>query len=167
MQEEVPMKFVLVLCLLLSTAAAFAKAKISIFVSLSPAGSFTAVSEKPKGNLFKQGDSFTADKVSVSIESFKTGIDLRDEHFWKHLNSSKHQKAVLTDLKATGGKATANLEVNGVKKPVAIVYKVTGQEVVARFAVKASQFNLPKAEYLGVGVEDTVKVEAVLPYRTK
>ncbi len=161
------MKFIVTLCLFLSTTTAFAKPKISVFVSLTPAGSFTAVSEKPKGNLFKQGESFTADKISITIESLKTGIDLRDEHFWKHLNSSKHDKAVLTDLKATGGKATANLEVNGVKKPIAISYKMVGEEVQANFVVKASQFGLSKAEYLGVGVEDTVKVEAILPYRMK
>lgn len=161
------MKFTLALLLLLISSVAFAKAKVSVFVSLSPAGSFTAVSEKPKGNLFRQGDTFTADKISVTIESFKTGIDLRDEHFWKHLNSTKHDKAILTNLKASGGKATADLEVNGVKKPVAMSYKVTGDEIVANFGVKASQFNLKKAEYLGVGVEDDVKVEVVLPFRTK
>ncbi len=161
------MKLFLSLCLILSTAAAFAKPKISVFVSLTPAGSFTAVSEKPKGNLFKQGESFTADKITVTIESLKTGIDLRDEHFWKHLNSTKHDKAILTDLKASGGKATANLEINGVKKPVTISYKVAGEEIMASFAIKASQFSLAKAEYLGVGVEDNVKVEATLPFRTK
>lgn len=161
------MKSIIALCLLISSVAAFAKPKVSIFVSLSPAGSFTAVSEKPKGNLFKSGDSFTADKISVTIESFKTGIELRDEHFWKHLNSTKNDKAVLTNLKAANGKATADLEVNGVKKPVSIAYKVAGEEVVATFNVKASQFSLAKAEYLGVGVEDNVKIEAVIPYRTK
>jgi hypothetical protein len=161
------MKLIVTLCLLLSALSAFAKQKVSVFVSLTPAGSFTAVSEKPKGNLFKQGDSFTADKISVTIESLKTGIDLRDEHFWKHMNSSKHDKAILTNLKASGGKATADLEVNGVKKPINISYKVAGEEVIANFTVKASQFALKKAEYLGVGVEDDVKVEAVLPFRTK
>lgn len=161
------MKLIVALCLLATSLTAFAKAKVSIFVSLSPAGSFTAVSEKPKGNLFKQGESFTADKISMTIESFKTGIDLRDEHFWKHLNSTKHDKAILTNLKASNGRATADLEVNGMKKPVSIAYKVSGEEVLATFSVKASQFGLAKAEYLGVGVEDNVKVEAVLPYRTK
>jgi polyisoprenoid-binding protein YceI len=161
------MKLFFGLCLMLSTTAVFAKAKLSVFVTLTPAGSFTAVSEKPKGNLFKQGDNFTADKIAVTIESLKTGIDLRDEHFWKHLNSTKHDKAILTDLKASGGKATANLEINGVKKPVSITYKITGEEIMASFTVKASDFSLAKAEYLGVGVDDTVKVEAVLPYRTK
>ncbi len=161
------MKLIVALCILISSFSVFAKSKISIFVSLSPAGSFSAISEKAKGNLFKQGDGFTADKISATIESFKTGIDLRDEHFWKHLNSTKHDKAVLTNLKAAGGKATADLEVNGVKKPIAINYKVAGEEIVATFAVKASQFGLAKAEYLGVGVEDNVKVEATLPFRTK
>ena len=161
------MKLIVALCILISSFSVFAKSKISIFVSLSPAGSFSAVSEKAKGNLFKQGDSFTADKISATIESFKTGIDLRDEHFWKHLNSTKHDKAVLTNLKASGGKATADLEVNGVKKSVAMTYKVVGEEVVVIFALKASQFGLAKAEYLGVGVEDNVKVEATLPFRTK
>lgn len=161
------MKLIVALCLVVTSLTASAKSKVSIFVSLSPAGSFTAVSEKAKGNLFKQGDSFTADKISMTIESFKTGIDLRDEHFWKHLNSTKHDKAVLTNIKATNGRATADLEVNGVKKPIAISYKVSGEEIIANFAVKASSFGLAKAEYLGVGVEDNVKVEAILPYRTK
>lgn len=161
------MKAILALCFLLTSIAAFAESKITLFVDLSPAGSFQAVSKKAKGNLFKQGDAFTADKISVSIESFKTGIDLRDEHTWKHMNSSNHPKATLTDLKATGGKATANLEVNGVKKPVNINYKVAGQEVIAKFAVKASQFGMKKAEYLGVGVNDVINVEAILPFKTK
>jgi polyisoprenoid-binding protein YceI len=144
-----------------------AENKITLFVTLTPAGSFQAVSNKAKGNLFKQGDVFTADKISVSIESFKTGIDLRDEHTWKHMNSTKHPKAVLTDIQASGGKATANLELNGVKKPVNIQYKVAGQEVNAKFSVKASEFGMSKVEYLGVGVADMISVEANLPFKTK
>ncbi len=136
-------------------------------VTLTPAGSFQAVSNKAKGNVIKTGDSFTADKISVSIESFKTGIDLRDEHTWKHLNSTKHPKAILSDVKGQGGKATGQLEVNGVKKPVNISYSVAGADINAKFSVKASDFGLPPKEYLGVGVGDTVTVEAVLPYKTR
>ncbi len=161
------MKAILALCLLLSSMALFAESKITLFVNLTPAGSFQAVSNKAKGNLFKQGETFTADKISVSIESFKTGIDLRDEHTWKHMNSVKHPKAVLTDLQAAGGKATANLELNGIKKPVTIAYKVVAQEVLAKFSVKASEFGMSKAEYLGVGVTDVINVEANLPFKTK
>jgi polyisoprenoid-binding protein YceI len=160
------MKAILGLCLILAAFSAFAENKVTLTVSLSPAGSFQAVSKKAKGNLFKKGDSFTADKISVSIESLKTGIDLRDEHTWKHMNSKKHPKAILTDLKAQGGKAQANLQVNGVKKPVKIVYKIKGQEIVANFEVKASEFGMSKVNYLGVGVDDLIKVEAILPFRT-
>ena len=64
------MKAILALCLLLSSFAVMAENKITLFVTLTPAGSFQAVSNKAKGNLFKQGDVFTADKISVSIESF-------------------------------------------------------------------------------------------------
>lgn len=161
------MKALILLASLLISLNSFAESKVTLYVTLSPAGSFNAVSKKPKGNLFKQGDQFTADKISVSIESFKTGIDLRDEHTWKHLNSNKHSKAILTDLKAQGGKATANLEVNGVKRPINIAYTTKGEEVHASFMVKASDFKLAKAEYLGVGVEDKIKVEAIIPFRTK
>lgn len=161
------MKFFLAVSLFLISAMVMAESKITLFVTLSPAGSFQAVSKKAKGNLFKQGDQFSADKISVSIESFKTGIDLRDEHTWKHMNSKKNPKAILTNLKAAGGKATATLEVNGVKKPIAIAYKVQGEEVLANFAVKASDFQMAKAEYLGVGVDDLIKVEAIVPFRTK
>lgn len=159
------MKKTIALSLLLLSSMAMAENKVVLNVGLVPAGSFQATSLKPKGDLKKTGESFSADKIVVSIESFKTGIDLRDEHFWKHLKSSTHPKATLSNLKAQGGKATADLEVNGVKKPVNITYKVAGQEVLADFTVKASDFTLPKAEYLGVGVSDEVKVNVTLEYK--
>lgn len=159
------MKKTFILSLFLLSSLAMAENKIVLNVGLNPAGSFQATSLKPKGDLKKTGDAFSADKITVSIESFKTGIDLRDEHFWKHLKSSTHPKATLSNLKAQGGKATADLEVNGVKKPVTITYKVVGQEVLADFTAKASDFALPKAEYLGVGVSDDVKVNVTLEYK--
>jgi polyisoprenoid-binding protein YceI len=160
------MKTLVTLFFTFLSLTAFAN-KLVLNVSLSPAGSFQAVSTKAKGNILKQGDNFTADKISVSIESFKTGIDLRDEHTWKHLNSSKHPKATLSDVKGSGGKATASLEVNGVKKPVNITYLTENQNIQAKFAVKASDFGLAKVEYLGVGVNDIINVEATLPFKTR
>lgn len=159
------MKFVLGVLLTVFSINGFAENKSTLFVTLTPAGSFQAVSKKVKGNLLKQGDGFTADKISVSIESFKTGIELRDEHLWKHMNVSKHPKAVLTDVKAKGGKATGVLEVNGIKKPVSMTYKVVGDEAHTSFTVKASDFALPKAEYLGVGVDNLIKVETIMNYK--
>lgn len=160
------MKFIIALCVLSVSFSALAN-KVTLFVTLTPAGSFQAVSNKAKGNIIKDGDMFTADKISVSIESFKTGIDLRDEHTWKHLNSSKNPKAVLSAVKGQNGKATAQLEVNGVKKPINISYAVAGSDVNAKFSVKASEFGLPPKEYLGVGVGDVINVEATLPFKTR
>jgi polyisoprenoid-binding protein YceI len=156
--------FALLFCLSFS---ALADGKVTLFVTLSPAGSFQAVSKKPKGYVFRQGDSVTAERIAVSVESFETGIELRDEHFHKHLNASKHPRTVLSDVSGSNGKAKGTLEVNGIKKPVAISYKFVGNEMHAQFNTKASEFGLKKAEYLGVGVDDNVKVEAVMPFRTK
>lgn len=161
------MKTLLLICSLLLSLGLYAETKVTVFVELTPAGSFQAVSKKVKGNLFKTGDSFTSEKLTVSVESLKTGIDLRDEHTWKHLNSSKHEKITLTDLKASGGKGSALLEVNGVKKLIAITYKEVNGEVVANFQVKNSDFSLAKVSYLNVGVKDEIKVEAIVPFKAK
>jgi hypothetical protein len=162
------MKLILVFLLLLASISAMAEESVSLFISLTPAGSFTAVSKKVKGNLIKEGGVFKADKITVSIESLKTGIDLRDEHTWKHMNSTKHPKATLSNLKAQGGKGTFDLEVNGVTvKGVTVSYTEKGNEVLATFKVSAKSFKLPEAKYLGVGVEDTVKVDATLPFKVR
>ena len=161
------MKFIMMVILLLSSIPSFAEEKITLFVTLSPAGSFQAVSKKAKGNVIKENGVFTADKISVSIESFKTGIDLRDEHFWKHMQSSTNPKATLSNLKASGGKGTAQLEVNGKKNPVTIVYVEKGPEILAKLIVKASDFSLPKAEYLGVGVDNLVEIEVALQFKAR
>lgn len=161
------MKTVMMMILLFNSLSAFAEDKITLYVTMTPAGSFQPVSKKPKGNLIKENGSFTADKISVSIESFKTGIDLRDEHFWKHLSASKYPKAILSQLKAQDGKGTASLEVNGIKKPVSIAYVEKGSEILAKFKINASDFSLPKAEYLGVGVDNIVVVEASLSFKAR
>lgn len=159
------MKYILASCLLVASFSSFAQ-KAVVSVTLTPAGSFQATSTKVKGKLADNGGMITSDKITVNVESFKTGIELRDEHFAKHLKASKKpaaEKVTLYNLKAKDGKAKADLEVNGVKKPIDITYKIEGDMVKAKFAVKASQFELPKAEYLGVGVSDDVQVEVEMP----
>ncbi len=151
------MKFIFLIAFLYSFSI-FGQTNVSIHISLSPSGSFQASTTKIKGNLKQQGSSIEADKISVQIETLRTGIDLRDEHFSKHLNADKHPKAILTQLKAQNGKGSANLEVNGVVKPVTINYSLQNGLIKATFNIKASDFNLSKAQYLGVGVEDVVTV---------
>lgn len=155
---------VLVIFLSLLSGIAHAQNKVMLSVLLTPAGSFTAASDKLSGSVMKNGNEFTADRLAITIESFKTGIDLRDKHFWKHLNSTQYTQAILSNLKGKNGKATADLEVNGVKKSVMMTYQDTGGQVKALMNLKASDFNLPPAKYLGVGVKDEVKGEIVVKY---
>lgn len=161
------MKKVFTSLALLTSLSAFASNKLALNVELSPAGSFQATTEKVKGEIIKNKDgSVSAKELSVKIKTIKTGIDLRNEHFWKHLNYNKHPKAVLSGIKGSNGKATGTLEVAGVKKPIDISYTESGNTIKATFKVKASDYKLPAAQYMGVGVEDTIQGEVSLPFKT-
>jgi hypothetical protein len=144
----------------------FANSKLVINVQLNPAGSFQATSDSLQGSLVKKNGLFSADEIIVNVKSLKTGIDLRDQHFWKHLNFEKFNKVVISNLKGQNGKATAQLEVAGVKKPVTISYKEDGTNIVAKFKVKSHDFKLPPADYMGIGVEDEVEGEVTMPFKT-
>jgi len=120
---------ILVTLLSFISFSVFAQSSISVNVTLSPSGSFQSTSTKVKGNLKKNRDMIEADKIQVKIESLKTRIELRDEHFAKHLNDSTHPKAIISGLKAQNGKGTAQLEVNGVSKPVCIKYELNDGQV--------------------------------------
>ena len=149
----------------LASFSVLAESKLIVNVELNPAGSFQATSENLRGELIKKNGVFTAKNISVNIESLKTGIDLRDEHFWKHMNSLKYNQAVISDLKGENGKATAQLEVAGVKKMIQISYQEEGNNIVGKFTVSAHDFKLPQAEYLGIGVEDKVVSEVTMPFK--
>src|SRR5665647_3697048 len=117
------MKAFILSLLFISSLSAFAESKLTLNVGLNPAGSFQANTEKVKGNIIKNKDgSFKAGKISVLISSLKTGIDLRDEHLWKHLKYDLFPKATLSDIQGKNGKATGNLEIGGIKKSVVIEY---------------------------------------------
>lgn len=154
----------LALITLIFSTQLWAENMTKIHVELSPAGSFDGVSQKMKGDLVKTGGSITADKLWINAESFKTGIDLRDEHLWKHLQNSK---IVMTNVKGQGGRATGILEINNVKKPVSMTYTEKDGHVNANFVVQNSDFKLPKASYMGVGVENSVKVEVTYPVKAQ
>lgn len=154
------MKNIKAIFVLLFIATAHAES-LKIHVNLSPTGSFEAVSDKLKGEAHKTQDGgVEAKKITVLIQTLKTDIDLRDEHFWKHLDSKNHPKAVLSDIKGKNGKATGVLELAGVKRPINFNYEEKGSTLIARFQVKNSEFKLRPQKYMGVGVEDLISGEA-------
>ena len=156
------MKFIsyLILGLSLSTVSAH---ELTVKISLSPAGSFEAKTEKLKGEIKKEGAKFTAENLWVKVEELKTGISLRDEHFHKHLNFEKSPKVTLSQITAEGGKGTGTLTVNETKQPVSFTYKnISDKKIEANFKVKASDFKLKPAKYMEIGVDDLVEIVAVI-----
>lgn len=137
--------------------------ELTVKVTLYPAGSFEAKTTKLKGEIKKSGDKITAEQLWVKISELKTGIDLRDEHFQKHLGGESISKITLSNIEALGGKGKGVLDVNGVKKMIGFSYKnISENKIEAKFEILASQFKLKKAEYMGVGVDDKVNIEAIL-----
>jgi polyisoprenoid-binding protein YceI len=159
------MKKIILSLFVLTSFSALAESKLLLNVNLTPAGSFQAISENIKGDLVKKKGVLTASEIKIPIKSFKTGIDLRDEHLWKHLNYNQFNSANLTNLKGENGKASASLEVAGVKLPVSIDYKEKGGTMIGTFKVKAHDFKLPDADYMGIGVEDEVLGEVTMPFK--
>ncbi len=157
------LKPILSLIIIFSPLASYAEGTIQISVKLTPAGSFVAKSDRLKGDLVRNGAEITSQKLSVSIDSFKTGMSLRDEHFCKHLGCEAQPKSILSNLKGTGGKGTGILELNGVKKEIAFNYEEKDSLIVAKFELNSADFKMPHAKYLGVEVSDVVSVEVRTP----
>ena len=137
--------------------------ELTVKVSLSPAGSFEAKSTKVKGEVKKDGNKFTVENLWVKTEELKTGIDLRDEHFHKHLNFEKSPKISFTKISAADGKGSGTLTVNDLPKVVPFTYKmISPNKIEATFNVKNSDFKLKDASYMGIGVKDDVEIVAII-----
>jgi len=157
------MKPVFMLALAAFSFTALAGA-LKVKVTLSPAGDFAAQSDKARGFIEKKGAEYVADELTVSVGTLKTDIELRDKHFHERLGG-KDAKIVLKDAKGTNGKGTGTLVVNGKSKPVGFAFVEKNGQVSATFKVKPSDFGIKDVNYLGVGVEDEVSVEARFPVR--
>jgi polyisoprenoid-binding protein YceI len=134
---------------------------LTVKMTLSPAGSFEAKTSKVRGEITKSGDSYKAESLWIKVDDLKTGIDLRDDHFHKHLNFEKNPKITLANVEAAGGKGSGTLTVNGVSNKIAFTYKtISDKKIEANFKVKPSAFKLKEAKYLEIGVDDEVEVVA-------
>lgn len=148
--------------LLLISSTAFSN-ELRVKVALSPAGSFVAQTVKLKGDVKIDGEKISAEQLWVKVEELKTGIDLRDQHFHKHLSFEKYPKITMTKVEAQGGTGKGLISINDVKKDITFKYKkISDKKIEAVFELIPSQFNLKKAEYMGIGVEDKVVIVATL-----
>ena len=118
----------------------------------------------------------TSGKVTLTapMTEFHTGIGLRDKHLRNALEADKHKDATLVvDRSAiklpqggesASGAASGALTLHGVTKPAKFTYTITksgdGYKVHAEFQVNIQDYQIKKPCYLGVCVEDVVKIAA-------
>lgn len=127
-----------------------------------------------KGNLDKGEKSITGD-LSVPMEKFVTGIDLRDEHMKeKYFEVKKYPESTLKitsfDLDASGQAKEKPfkgvLKLHGIEKEVSGTASLsndgTKQNIEASFPITLSDFKIDVPTYAGVKVADTVQVQAKL-----
>ncbi len=137
--------------------------ELTVKVALSPAGNFEAKNAKLRGDVKSEGGKYTAEQLWLKIDDFKTGIDLRDEHFKKHFNMAKNPKITMSKIAAENGKGEGELTVNEVTKKIPFTYKVIDpKKIEVVIKLKNSDFKLPAANYMGIGVNDDVEINATL-----
>lgn len=158
---------IFILCLsLFFTSQIFAEENpniIKIYATMIPnSGSFVGVSDKARGRLLKTENTFTADRLSVAADTFKTENSLRDMHFHKFISGGSelpHPRIDIINLTGKENKATATIVINGVKKELQIEYVEKTGYVDVTLNLKTSDFKLETPNYLGVTVSEDVKIE--------
>lgn len=144
----------------------FANGKAGADVVLTPAGDFRAKTDDVRGFAVQKGDTVTADNVIVNMKSLSTGLSLRDKHAKeKYLEVEKYPTMVMTKAIGKGGHGKAHIKWRGVEHDVEGTYKIKGDTLIANFPMKLSDYNISGIRYMGVGVEDEVKVEVELPLK--
>lgn len=112
--------------------------------------------------------------LSVDLRTLKTGIGMRDRHMRdNYLEVEKapgFDTATIEDIQIEklDGKTSFNgtLVLHGERKPISgsatIARQGGGYRIEAEFPVKVSEFNIPKPSYLGVGVQDQIRIKIAL-----
>lgn len=156
--------FFMLTSLVLVSISAFAQnGSVAIDVTLTPAGSFQAKTSKVTGLAYKTADGVAAENVIVDVNSLVTGIDLRDKHTRKHLESDKFPAVKLIKATGKGGNGEAIVEIKGKQQKVFGTYKVEGNILKAAFKVHLPDVAITNVKYMGVGVDQDVVVNVSLP----
>lgn len=137
-------------------------------VALTPAGDFKANIPDVKGEAIVQGDSVSAENVVVDLKGLKTGMPLRDKHAKeKYLEVDKFPTVTLLKAVGKGGKGKGRIKMKNIEKDVEGTYKIDGSEMTAEFPIKLSDFKITGIKYMGIGVDDEVKIHVTLPVKKK
>lgn len=161
-------KFILFLFVAISFQTAKAQ-NLKMFVTLNPAGDFVAENEQIVGKAYENADgSIEATNIKLMVKEFKTGISLRDNHMIdKYFEAAKHPEILLKAAKGQNGKGQAIIVVKGKSAKVSGTYLKGKDKLKAMFDAKISDFGIADINYKGIGVEDVVKIEVILPLEKK
>lgn len=152
------------LAILCVSSLSFAQS-VSVDVVLNPMGDFKAKTSDVKGFATVKGDEVSASNITVNLKSLKTGVELRDKHTQKHLQTDKFPEAVLLSATGKGGKGTGKIKIKGIEKDIAGTYKVEGKTLKAEFKLSLPDFGIKDINYMGVGVEDEVNLVVAVPVK--
>ena len=159
----------LVFCLVFVSNISHAQeASVKAYVSLSPAGDFVAQMKKVTGNATLEGKKYSAKNIVVDMSSLSTGLELRDEHAKnKYLDIKKYPEAVLVTATGENGTGEGKLKYRNQEKPIKGTYKVLsgGKAIQADFKIKLSDYDIKGINYKGIGVDDEVKLEVIIPVK--
>jgi Flp pilus assembly protein CpaB len=154
------MKILIVLSLFSSLTWA---QSVKVLVSLSPAGSFEAVSGEVRGKVQKDGAGFKAANIFVAVKSLKTQLDLRDEHLHKKLEADKYPRVLVKKAIAKDGKGVALMQIMSKEIKVPFTYKESGDKVSLEMKLPLKDLQLTGISYMGIGVKEVVVITADLP----
>jgi polyisoprenoid-binding protein YceI len=141
----------------------FSCPKGSETLSISISGTTNNVSIKDDGGKVTIVTKLDCDGKSC----LKTGIGVRDEHLYEHIEAGKHKTATLvidkSKLKPPGdgtvsGEVPAELTFHGKTKTVTVKYTVKGGEATGTTHFKLTDFGLDKAKKMGVSTGSEVDV---------
>lgn len=134
-------------------------------IELTPAGSFKVKCSEVDGFAKKQGSKYVAQNIKVNVAKLKTGVTLRDKHTKKHLEVNKFPEVVLLSAEGENGKGRGKIKIKNIVKDISGSFKVTGNELTAKFKLQLPDFKIKDIRYLGVGVEDEVVVVVTVPIK--
>src|SRR5262249_16986206 len=148
------------------SSIATAEVGVAIDVKVNPRGDFTAKTNEVTGFAIQSGDTVKAEHIVVKLKNFKTGMQLRDKHMTeKYLETGKYPEAVLISATGQGGKGKGKMKLRGIEKDIAGTYKIDGDELVAEFPLKMSDFGISGVKYMGVGASDDMVIHVTIPVK--
>lgn len=121
----------------------------------------------PKGELKVKGGK-SSGAFDVDLNDFTTGIDMRDMHMKeKYLETAKYPKARLVLDPVVIPKDgyfnwKGHLSLHGVTKAVEGVSFVDNKKIESKFEINTLDFNITKATYLGVGLNEKISLVVTL-----